>query len=130
MKTRSELLKIANEGFPGYWKFLRESELDLLMRLPSYQTFPVVLKMTVSKITQEDDGLKWATLLLDVRISEVDKVVNLVGASLGGKDDPRCKFYGIQAGLRELAEKFTFYLIFNVMHKEGIDVADWQNLSE
>ena len=125
MKTKSELLKQANEEFPEQWKFLREA--DPRRRLPARETFPTVLSMTVGEITHEY-GTE-TSLVLEVKTEE-GAVLQLNGASFESHHNSTCEFTRVPEELRQFADAFTSNLIFNIMPEEGIEIAAWQGLSD
>ncbi|MDO8469879.1 MAG: hypothetical protein Q7S84_02545 [bacterium] len=125
MKTKSELLKKANEEFPAYWKFLREANPH--MRLPARETFPTVLGMTVGEITHEY-GTE-ASLVLEVKTEE-GETLQLTGASFENHHDTTCEFTRDSKELKQFADEFASNLIFNIMCEERIELAAWQGLPD
>lgn len=124
MKTKSELLKKANEEFPEYWKFMRKANPD--MRLPAWETFPTVMQMTVGTITHEY-GTE-ASLILEVR-TESGETLQLSGVSFTNHWDSSCDFSGVSSEHKTFAEVFATNLIFNIMSDANIEIEEWQDLS-
>ena len=125
MKTKSELLKKANESFLEHWEFLREANPG--MKLPVCKTFPRVPKITVSDITHNYGTESPRTLEVKVENGEV---LQLKGASFENHHNSSCEITAPTKELKQFTEIFADNFLFNLLYEEGVKITEWQSLQD